>query len=83
MKIILTNHALLRCRQQSLDSRNIVESIRAIPKVTRDIRWRLPDGTQVVVEKRDNKIIIVTVIAKKRQKNKKMRKSLGRGDVSD
>jgi len=79
LKIILTDHALLHCKQQALDPRMIIISIRKILNIMIYICRRLEIGTQVVTEYRNNKIIIVIVKAKKRQKNKKERRSLGRG----
>jgi predicted ribosome-associated RNA-binding protein Tma20 len=67
MKIILTNHARLRCWQQKVDVKELIQSQRGIPEIHGSLRWTMEDGTEVAVREENGNIVVITVISNEKK----------------
>jgi hypothetical protein len=67
MKIILTRHARLRCWQQKIHPKELVQSLRDIPVIQGSLRWTLEDGTEVAIRENDGNIVVITVISNEKK----------------
>lgn len=73
MIVIFTNHAILRCRQGKLDRDKLSSKIlNEIPFFDKEINWSFGDGLKVVISKKQNKLIVITIVPKERVKVNRM-----------
>jgi hypothetical protein len=70
MKIVFTDHAIKRCKQQKVSLHEIITSLKDVPSFTGRISWVVSGGHEVVMKRDNHTIVIITVISFKKKVNK-------------
>lgn len=79
MRVVWTDHAKLRLKQQGMDAS--IEKLLLKDKIpeTKRFKWRIFSGELLVIKKTKKEILVITIIGNKKQVKKRNKK----GDRAD
>lgn len=83
MRIILTEHAEKRCKQQDIEQQTLHSLVSRLPKAKSSFRWNTIDGVAIIYRDIKNTRLIITVIGTNKQwkrflyKQRKITRRLG------
>ncbi|WP_091154046.1 hypothetical protein [Paenibacillus sp. 453mf] len=68
-RIIFTNHANIRCKQQGINPESLKYELRDVPKFNGEVRWITAHAIVKLESKGKNIAIVKTVISKRKYKD--------------